>query len=293
MTLLLQISDLHFGTEQPPVVEALLRLVNTDTHRPDFVVMSGDITQRARRAQFSAARAFVDRFGDTPFVIVPGNHDIPLYNVFARMMHPYGNYRRVFGHDLEPVFESAALLVIGVNTTRAYRHKDGEVSVQQAERVARRLKRATPQQLRVVVTHQPVAAARANSSRNLLHGREHAVQQWAQAGADLILGGHIHLPYVLPLHTAYADLPRHVWAVQAGTSLSSRVRGAVPNSVNMIEYVAGSGSTLGSTSGTRRAIITRWDFNHANESFEPVTRHDLDLDSESIDTPLAPLATFS
>jgi 3',5'-cyclic AMP phosphodiesterase CpdA len=281
MTLLLQISDPHFGTEQPLVVEALLRLANT--LQPDLVVMSGDITQRARRAQFSAARAFVGTFGATPFVVVPGNHDIPLYNLFARVAHPYANYRRVFGDDLEPVFESAELLVIGVNTTRAYRRKDGEVSVQQVERVARRLDHATARQLRVVVTHQPVVAARANDIRNLLHGREHAIERWSQAGVDLILGGHIHLPYVAPLHVAYKDLPRQMWTVQAGTSLSSRVRGTVPNSVNVIDYDA-------SNTSARRAIVTRWDFNQASASFEPNMQHELDLDSESLKTPLATLS---
>jgi 3',5'-cyclic AMP phosphodiesterase CpdA len=281
MTLLLQISDPHFGTEQPLVVEALLRLANT--LQPDLVVMSGDITQRARRAQFSAARAFVGTFGATPFVVVPGNHDIPLYNLFARVAHPYANYRRVFGDDLEPVFESAELLVIGVNTTRAYRRKDGEVSVQQVERVARRLDHATARQLRVVVTHQPVVAARANDIRNLLHGREHAIERWSQAGVDLILGGHIHLPYVTPLHVAYKGLPLQMWTVQAGTSLSSRVRGTVPNSVNVIDYDA-------SNTSARRAIVTRWDFNQASASFEPNMQHELDLDSESLKTPLATLS---
>jgi 3',5'-cyclic AMP phosphodiesterase CpdA len=280
MTLLLQISDPHFGTEQPLVVAALLRLANT--LQPDLVVMSGDITQRARRAQFSAARAFVDTLGKTPLVIVPGNHDIPLYNLFARIAHPYANYQRVFGDDLDPVFESAELMVIGVNTTRAYRRKDGEISAQQVERVVCRLDHATPRQLRVVVTHQPVVAARANDIRNLLHGREHALERWSQAGVDLILGGHIHLPYVSPLHVAYKDLPRRMWAVQAGTSLSSRVRGKVPNSVNVIDYD-------GSTKGARRVVVTRWDFNRVIASFEPDMQHQLDLDNESLKTPLATL----
>jgi 3',5'-cyclic AMP phosphodiesterase CpdA len=280
MTLLLQISDPHFGTEQPLVVAALLRLANT--LQPDLVVMSGDITQRARRAQFCAARAFVDAIGATQFVVVPGNHDIPLYNLFARIAHPYANHQRVFGDDLEPVFESAELLVIGVNTTRAYRRKDGEISAKQVERVVRRLDHATPRQLRIVVTHQPVVAARANDIRNLLHGREHAIERWSQAGVDLILGGHIHLPYVTPLHVAYKDLPRQMWAVQAGTALSSRVRGRVPNSVNVINYNA-------STVGKRRATVVRWDFNQASASFEPDMQHELDLDSESLKTPLATL----
>jgi 3',5'-cyclic AMP phosphodiesterase CpdA len=281
MTLLLQISDPHFGTEQPLVVAALLRLANT--LQPDLVVMSGDITQRARRAQFSAARAFVDTLGATPLVIVPGNHDIPLYNLFARIVHPYSNYQRVFGDDLEPAFESAELMVIGVNTTRAYRRKDGEISAQQVERVVRRLDHATPRQLRVVVTHQPVLAARANDIRNLLHGREQAIQRWSQAGVDLILGGHIHLPYVSPLHVAYKDLPRRMWAVQAGTSLSSRVRGRVPNSVNVIDYDP-------SIEGARHVVVTRWDFNRVIASFEANMQHEIDLDSESHKTPLATLS---
>ena len=284
MTLLLQISDPHFGTEQPPVVAALLRLANA--LQPDLVVMSGDITQRARRAQFSAARAFVDAIdaiGAAPCVVVPGNHDIPLYNLFARIAHPYANYQRVFGDDLEPVFESAELLVIGVNTTRAYRRKDGEISAKQVERVVRRLGDATPLQLRIVVTHQPVVAARANDIRNLLHGRKHAIERWSQAGVDLILGGHIHLPYVTPLHVAYKNLPHRMWAVQAGTALSSRVRGRVPNSVNVIDFDA-------STIGKRRATVVRWDFNRASASFEPDMQHELDLDSESLKTSFATLS---
>ncbi|SOE93552.1 3',5'-cyclic AMP phosphodiesterase CpdA [Burkholderia sp. D7] len=288
MTLLLQISDPHFGTEQPPVVAALQRLANM--LQPDLVVMSGDITQRARRAQFSAARAFVDTFGATPFIIVPGNHDIPLYNLFARIAHPYANHQRVFGDDLEPVFESAELLVIGVNTTRAYRRKDGEISVQQVERVVRRLDHATPRQLRVVVTHQPVAAARTNDIRNLLHGREHAIERWSQAGVDLILGGHIHLPYVTPLHVSYKDLPHQMWAVQAGTALSSRVRGRAPNSVNVIDYDGSKTDARGALRrAIRRAIVMRWDFSRASASFELNMQHELDLDSESLKTPLATL----
>ena len=141
MTLLLQISDPHFGTERPRVVDALLALI--ESMPPDLIFMSGDLTQRARRAQFGAARAFVDKLGETPTLIVPGNHDIPLFNLFARVFHPYANHQRVFGRELEPVYESPELLVIALNTTRPYRHKDGEVSMQQIKRVAERLERAT------------------------------------------------------------------------------------------------------------------------------------------------------
>jgi 3',5'-cyclic AMP phosphodiesterase CpdA len=274
MTLLLQISDTHFGTERPQVVAALLRLV--DALSPDLVVLSGDITQRARRRQFAAARAFVDALGATPTLVVPGNHDIPLFNPLARLCYPYANHQRVFGADLEPAFESPELLVLGVNTTRAYRHKDGEVSMQQIRRVAARLEAALASQLRIVVTHQPVAVTRAQDEKNLLHGRERAVQRWARAGADLILGGHIHLPYVLPLHDTFAGLTRRMWAVQAGTALSWRTRGSIDNSVNVIRHDA---SVSEGDGGARRTMVERWDYSDTNEAFEMIARHDLALDA--------------
>ena len=269
MTSLLQISDTHFGTERPQVTAALLRLV--DASSPDLVVLSGDITQRARRGQFAAARAFVETLGATPTLVVPGNHDIPLFNVFARILYPYANFQRAFGSDLEPSFESPELLVLGVNTTRAYRHTDGEVSMQQIKRVAARLEMAGAAQLRVVVTHQPVAVTRTQDEKNLLRGRERAVQRWARAGADLILGGHIHLPYVLPLHDTFAGLPRRMWAVQAGTALSWRTRGTIDNSVNLIRHAA-------SGNGARQTAVERWDYTETSESFELVARHELALD---------------
>ena len=140
MTTLLQISDAHFGTEQPPVVRALLQMAREQA--PDIVVMSGDITQRARRSQFAAARRFVDELKPPALVAIPGNHDIPLFNVAARAFAPYANYSRAFGKDLEPDYESDNLLVVAVNTTRPRRHKDGELSPEQIARVSERLQRA-------------------------------------------------------------------------------------------------------------------------------------------------------
>lgn len=148
MSVLLQISDTHFGTEQAPVVEALRAL--SQQQRPDLLVLSGDITQRARPSQFAAARAFIDRLG-VPLLSLAGNHDIPLFDLRQRLFHPHAHYSAAFGAELEPVHCSRDLLVLGVNTTRWYRHKNGEVSLAQIERVARRLGRATPGQLRVVV----------------------------------------------------------------------------------------------------------------------------------------------
>jgi predicted MPP superfamily phosphohydrolase len=103
MSILLQISDTHFGTEQGSVVEALGKLAHQQ--RPDVLVLSGDITQRARPAQFRAARAFADRLG-APVLAIPGNHDIPLFDLWTRLRFPYARYIAAFGADLEPVHGS-------------------------------------------------------------------------------------------------------------------------------------------------------------------------------------------
>lgn len=252
MSILLQISDPHFGTEQPPVVEALATLARLQ--RPDLLVLSGDITQRARPAQFQAARAFTDRLGG-PVLAVPGNHDIPLFDLWARLRRPYARHIAAFGDDLEPVHASPDLMVVCVNTTRAWRHKHGEVSGQQIERVARLLAGAGAAQLRVVVVHQPVAVACAEDVPNLLRGHAAALHRWAAAGADLLMGGHIHLPYVMALH----GLERPMWAVQAGTAVSSRLRKRVPNSVNLLRWGADSSSGC--------CQIEQWDYSPDDRAF--------------------------
>lgn len=253
MSVVLQVSDPHFGTEQAPVVEALVALARQQ--QPALVVLSGDITQRARRQQFRAARAFADRLG-APLLAIPGNHDIPLFALHERLLRPYASYAAAFGADLEPVHHSADLLVVAVNTTRPYRHTNGEVSPAQVERVAALLERATSSQLRVVVVHQPIGVMRAQDAHNRLRGHLPAQQRWATAGADLVMGGHIHLPYVMPL----PGLARPLWAVQAGTAVSSRVRDGVPNSVNLLRW--GAGASAG------QCVIERWDHSSTDGCFK-------------------------
>ncbi len=247
---ILHISDPHFGTEQLPVVEALVQFALAQS--PELVILSGDITQRAQRSEFDAARKFMDRLGIPASLIIPGNHDIPLFHLVARLFTPYARYRRTFGTDLEPVFENAQLLVIGVNTTRRYRHIDGEISGAQINRVAKRLQQASDTQLRIVVTHQPVWVTRREDVHNLLHGHDKAVRDWAEAGVDLIFGGHIHRPFVCPIHEQLADFPHRVWAVQAGTSVSSRIRFDAGNSINLIDYDG--------FAPLRHCIVERWDY---------------------------------
>lgn len=258
MSLFIQISDPHFGTERPDVVEALKTLITTTA--PDLVILSGDVTQRARRAQFDAARRFVDSYA-RPTLAIPGNHDVPLLNVFARAFNPFGGYRRVFGKELEPVHASDDALVIGVNTVRARRHKNGEVSTAQIERVCARLRQADDAQLRIVVTHQPVHVIREKDIANLLINHEAAIKAWAAAGADLVLGGHIHLPYVRPLNNETRKLASELWSVQAGTATSTRIREGISNSVYVIRH---------DPAADRAAcLVEQWDFDEGALAFKP------------------------
>ncbi len=252
MSVLLQISDPHFGTEQSPVVEALVSL--SRAQHPDLVVLSGDITQRATSVQFRAARTFMDRLG-VPFLAIPGNHDIPLFDLSARLSHPYSRYQRAFGKLLEPMHDSPDLLVLCVNTTRWYRHVNGEVSKAQIDRVAAALTQASSGQLRVVVVHQPVAVMRDADAHDRLRGYELALPQWSTAGCDIVMGGHIHSPYVKSL----SSLPRPLWAVQAGTSVSSRIRDGMPNSVNIVR--------CGTAAPDGCSLIEQWDYAAAYDAF--------------------------
>ncbi|NUZ07255.1 metallophosphoesterase family protein [Piscinibacter koreensis] len=265
MTLLLQISDPHFGTEKEHVVEALVEL--THRERPDVLILSGDITQRATREQFDAARRFVDRLKVPAMLAIPGNHDLPLFNLGKRLVAPYAEYRRAFGGELEPVYESDELLVIALNTTRPWRHKDGEVSREQVDRVARRLEQATRAQLRIVVTHQPIAVTREEDEPDVLHGNQRALRRWAMSGVDLILGGHIHLPFIVRLHERALTDGSPAYVVQAGTAVSSRLRHNTCNSVNLVRHSP--------SESPRRCEVERWDYSGDRGRFERVVIEDL------------------
>ena len=268
MSLLLHISDTHFGTEQPKVVAALLALAHE--RRPDLLVYSGDMTQRAREVEFTAARAFCQELGIARMLALPGNHDIPLFDVLARAMHPYARYLAAFGPRLEPALDMDGFLVVGVNTTRASRHKNGEVSEAQVARVATQLRAARGNQLRIVVTHQPADVIRAEDEHDRLRDAEPALQAWSRAGADLVLGGHIHLPYIIDLAARPQPTPRPMWCVQAGTAVSSRLRHGTCNSVNLLEWSPQPGRP-------RQCRVQRWDYTPAQERFTLAEDRVLDL----------------
>ena len=254
-------SDPHFGTVVPAVRSALLG--ELQMHPPDLIMLTGDITQRARRAQFEEARRFLQALPGVPCLVLPGNHDLPLFDVFTRLVKPYGHYRRYVSQQLEPSFLDERVAVFCVDATSRLRHKDGALTVEQIESTARRLARVDAP-FRLVATHQPLAAVVAADRRNVAHGAAQALDRWIAAGADLFLGGHIHLPYCIEIGTA--DLRQSAVLLQAGTCLSSRVRNGIPNSYNLV--------TLQRYGTERRMTIERRDFDAASGRFVMALQHE-------------------
>ena len=259
--MILHLTDPHFGTERPEVVQGLLALA--EHRRPRLIVVSGDITQRARSGQFSAAHRFLNQLcaasGVDPradMLVIPGNHDLPLFNLPVRLADPYGPYARWFGSQLEPTVAGDGVCLLGVNATRPWRHKQGELSSAQIARVADRLGRCDPDALKVIVTHQPLFAVEADDLNDLVRGHCVARRRWAEAGADLLLAGHTHQSFVAPLPAPLNG----TWVVQTGTAVSRRTRDRVPNSVHLIRHR--------DMPAGQRACVERWDWDGAT-AFQP------------------------
>ncbi|HUQ26909.1 MAG TPA: metallophosphoesterase [Burkholderiales bacterium] len=207
MRVLAHLSDLHFGRVDAAVLEPLRRRLAALA--PDVVAISGDLTQRARSGQFREARAFLDTL-PRPQVIVPGNHDVPLYNVFARFLRPFARYRGLIGDELEPCFVDDEIAVLGVNTARSLAFKGGRVSDRQLARTEERLRGLDSRLTRIVVMHHPVP------------GVENVPR------VDVVLTGH--------LHASASTSGSPALLVQAGTATSLRTR-AEANAFNLLRVM--------------------------------------------------------
>jgi 3',5'-cyclic AMP phosphodiesterase CpdA len=221
MRLIAQISDLHFGRHDPAAVDALA--ASLSEHRPHLVVISGDLTQRARRLEFIEARTFLDRIAQ-PKLVVPGNHDVPLYNVVARLLAPLAAYRRHITADLAPMFADTEILVFGINTTRALTIKGGRIRQADVTRLRDALRHAGKAVVKIIVAHHPFEpSAKAGDAVDVL----------TEAGADVFLTGHLHVSYTGHTAHRYQRGGRSAIAVEAGTATSTRIREAA-NTFNVL-----------------------------------------------------------
>ncbi|HVF57801.1 MAG TPA: metallophosphoesterase family protein [Pyrinomonadaceae bacterium] len=230
MRKLVHLSDLHFGRIDEATVEPLQSAISEIA--PHVVVVSGDLTQRARSEQFKEAREFLDAL-PLPQIIVPGNHDVPLYNVFARFAQPLDKYRRFITDDLEPFYADEEVAVLGVNTARSLTIKDGRINEGQVGRIRERMCAYADEVTKIVVTHHPFDLPEGHNERDLVGRAAMAIEALAKCGADLLLAGHLHLSHTGHTAKRYKTEGHSALVVQAGTATSTRGRGE-SNSFNII-----------------------------------------------------------
>jgi 3',5'-cyclic AMP phosphodiesterase CpdA len=229
LRILAHLSDLHFGRLDDAVLPALTRAIRDA--KPDVVVVSGDLTQRARRREFVAARRYLDEL-PSPQIVVPGNHDVPMHDVLSRWLSPLANYRRYIDRDTEPFYADEEIAILGVNTARSNVIKGGRINREQVARSCERLEGAGKDLTRVIVTHHPFDLPESNDG-SIVGRADMAMAGFAGCRVDLILSGHMHVSHRSASAVRYPIRGYSAIMVQAGTATSSRRRGEL-NACNII-----------------------------------------------------------
>jgi 3',5'-cyclic AMP phosphodiesterase CpdA len=233
MRRIVHLSDIHFGSVDYDVVREAVKKINEV--EPDLVVVSGDLTQRARTREFLEAKNFLDRL-PKPQIVVPGNHDVPLYNIYHRFARPLRKFRKFITDDVMPTYVDDELVVVGINTARSLVVKGGRINQEQIAFVQEKLCALPENILKMIVTHHPFDLPEGGRERDIVGRAEKAIPLMADCGADVFLAGHLHVSNIVSTAKRYRlENGKAALVVQAGTATSVRGRGEA-HSFNLLEY---------------------------------------------------------
>ncbi len=238
MPLIAHISDLHFPYTTAVLEQALRRALAEAN--PTLLAISGDLTQRARPRQFELARQYLQTL-PRPQLVIPGNHDVPLYDVFRRFFRKSQRFREHISEDLEPVYQDDSLCVVGVDSTRAFTldphgfWKNGSLSAQQLETIRGRFLAAPGGALKVLVMHHPLVNPWDQTARDTVRGRRRIIEVLEQAKVDVVLSGHLHLGYSAHAPVFMPQGKHKILCIQAGTATSTRLRDEA-NTFNLLNW---------------------------------------------------------
>jgi 3',5'-cyclic AMP phosphodiesterase CpdA len=228
MKTVVHISDLHFGATDEKVCRALAEEILAVS--PDVLAISGDLTQRARARQFQDFCEYAAGF-PMPKIVVPGNHDVPLFDVARRFFSPLGRFRSIVEDDAFPEYEDDEIHVLGANTAHGWTISGGKLDEDAVREIARRLARVSPTKTRFLVCHHPLHLGEDGEKAGWVGGLERIRER-----VDLVLTGHLHqsASEVARIPSPDPGTPQlEILLLRAGTAMSSRTRGET-NAFNVI-----------------------------------------------------------